>query len=259
MIPITNKYQVWKQPIPTNLNEIFGEDYRCMVLYKELIYRANNSDNAILALGLKTVRLMRGQVLYGRHKFAKYLCWNDLTTDRALIKLEKLYKLVHNQRTMDYTIVTLLNYDDIISMNTPLNNKRTRYEQLMNTSKNDKNSRIINNNTFTSGNMSSGKRRHLPRPEVNFVLKVFCEVFKLSRPSDNKPRWWAYHIARELPPEKITKLIKWVYSQEWGKTVDKLQTIYKKIPIFEREDSKVISLSEFPDRGYKNAASIRSH
>lgn len=130
----------WKQPIPTNLKEIFGEDYRCMGLYKELILRACNKDNAQILLGdnSKIVTLNRGQVLYGRVKYGRYLCWDDKTTDRALKKLAEKYKKVTMVRTPEYTIVTLLNYEDIVDMT----KWRPSDDQVVTTSKSVK---IVNN------------------------------------------------------------------------------------------------------------------
>lgn len=87
-------------------------------VYKELIYRACNTKETQILLGQnsKVVSLSRGQVLYGRKKFAKYLCWDDKTTDRTLMRLEKKYKKVTMSRTSEFTIVTLLNYEEIVGM-----------------------------------------------------------------------------------------------------------------------------------------------
>lgn len=135
---ITNDHNVfaflvgcWKQPIPTNLNVVFGEDYRCQRLYEQLILHACNKETATLRFGNVLVEIKRGQTIYGRNKYSDYLQWTASTVDRALIKLDKEYGLVNMQRTKNYSIVTLLNYEQLIKMN----NLRASNEPPMNTSK----------------------------------------------------------------------------------------------------------------------------
>ncbi|HYF75384.1 MAG TPA: hypothetical protein VD757_02250 [Candidatus Nitrosocosmicus sp.] len=136
----------WKQPIlnSTDLDHIFGDDKRCKALYKEIIYKANNQENCVVKLGIKTVALKRGQTLYGRHVFAKELCWDDKTTDRALRKLEKVYKLVTNQRNNNYTVISIHYYESVVGMTNQLTNQRPTNDQPVTTSKSDKNEKIDN-------------------------------------------------------------------------------------------------------------------
>jgi hypothetical protein len=136
----------WKQPIPTNLEEIFGEDYRCMALYRHLIYKSSNKDGFI-TINKKTIKILKGQVVFGRNQFAKELCWDDKTTDRALIKLEKVYNQLTNQRNNNYTIVTLLNYDEQTYMTNQMTNRRPTSDQPVTTSKSVKN---VKNNIYSS-------------------------------------------------------------------------------------------------------------
>ncbi|HWY79102.1 MAG TPA: hypothetical protein VNW29_01970 [Candidatus Sulfotelmatobacter sp.] len=148
----------WKQPILTGLESIFGEDYRCMQLYKELIYRANNTSGTSVSIKKRagvsiTVILQRGEVLYGRIKFASYLVWDDKTCDRALIKLEKVYKLVTNKRTRNYTVVTIKNYNQVVDMTKQMSNIRPTFDQDTTTSNNDKSENIA------SGALSSLKKQ----------------------------------------------------------------------------------------------------
>jgi len=128
----------WKVPIPTNLDEQFGNDYRCVLLFKELILRACRFPDTPVQLEMhrktgtvvKTVILQRGQALYGRNKYSRYLCWTASTVDRALIKLEKTYKQVNNQRDNDYTVVTIQNYDELVEMNNQMDKQRTTSEHI---------------------------------------------------------------------------------------------------------------------------------
>lgn len=135
-----NPKNYWKQPIPCaeELDRIFHGDYRCMQLYKELIYRACNKDNSLLHLKttvkgrdrVKTAVLMRGQALYGRKKYAAYLWWDDMTCDRAVMKLVRVYQLLSIQRNKNWSIVTIQNYDEVIGMG----NQRASSEHPVSTS-----------------------------------------------------------------------------------------------------------------------------
>lgn len=125
---------VWKQPIPTDLDYIFGEDYGPLLLYKELIYRSANQDG-FFTYKKKTASIKRGQVLFGRQKYALYLVHPNSTIRNWLDKLEKVYKLVDTQRTSNYTIVTVLNYDEIVNMDNQVDKQRTSRGQAEDTSK----------------------------------------------------------------------------------------------------------------------------
>lgn len=130
----------WKQPIPTGLESVFGDDYASMLLYKELIYRAANSDGYFTDKRGKTVAVKRGQTVYGRNQFCKYLATNPSQFwDRKLEKLEKTYKLVNKQASNNFTLVDLINYNELVRFEQAneqaVNKQRTSNEQAMNTSK----------------------------------------------------------------------------------------------------------------------------
>lgn len=131
----------WRQPIPTNLDVVFGEDYRCQRLYELLILRACNKETATIRFDNVLVHIKRGQVIYGRNKYAVYLQWSPSTVDRTLARLQGTYHLVNNLRTDNFTIVTLQNYEEVIKMNNP----RTTDDQPMNTSKSIETKKNVNN------------------------------------------------------------------------------------------------------------------
>jgi len=127
----------WKQPIPTNLETIFGEDYASQLLYRELIYRACNEDAVLTLDGKKFVTLKRGQVLFGRNKYGKYLGWDDMKVSRTLTKICEIYKKVSIQPSKNYTIVSIENYDEVVDMS----KQRASSEQAVSTSKSVKNNK----------------------------------------------------------------------------------------------------------------------
>lgn len=173
----TTKNKSWRQPIPCaeELDSIFGSDYRAMQLYIQLVYRACNKDETLVQLEItvkgitriKTAKLIRGQTLYGRHKFGQYLCWDDVTTDNALKRLVNIYEKVSIQRNHNWTIVTIHYYDDVVGMS----KKRASDERVTSTSysvKSVKSEKSEKNNGFVSEkeNGSFGKQNY-QKPSAN--------------------------------------------------------------------------------------------
>lgn len=121
-------WNMWKQPIPTDLDRIFGNDYQLQLLFRELLYRACNADTMSWQFQGKHVTLKRGQVLFGRHQFSKYL---DIHPSKIERIFQRFVKFSDNhpdiqadiQRSSNYTIVTIKNYDEIISMNNQPDNQ----------------------------------------------------------------------------------------------------------------------------------------
>lgn len=133
----------WKQPIPKGLEKRFGDDYGCQALYKELIYRSANDDGYFTDKRGKTTEIKKGQVVFGRNRFALYLGWNDKTTERRLQKLQKVYKQVTMQASMDFTIVTIINYDKDTDMTKQTTKQRPSNDQAMTTSESNKSNKSI--------------------------------------------------------------------------------------------------------------------
>lgn len=104
----------WKQPIPTDLHLVFGEDHGANLLYRELIYRASNEER-IICVGSIRIKIKRGETLFSQSSFAEFLQWNGRKCSRVLEDLCNFYKKVSRRRQGKYTVVELLNYDELIS------------------------------------------------------------------------------------------------------------------------------------------------
>ena len=105
----------WKQPIPTGLESVFGEDYACNLLYQQLIYRAANQAGFFTTIRGKTIPIERGQTVFGRRQYGKYLGCDDSKCERNLRKLSDLYQKVSLKVSRsNCTIVTLLNYEELV-------------------------------------------------------------------------------------------------------------------------------------------------
>jgi len=110
-----NNKMIWKQPIPTNLETDFGEDMLVYTLYILILLRACNED-VVVNFGGKLVDLKRGQTIFGRNKWCEYLSLSPKGIENLLKRLEKVPSKVTCERTRNCTLITILNYDSIVSM-----------------------------------------------------------------------------------------------------------------------------------------------
>lgn len=125
----------WKQPIPTNLEEIFGKDYLCQALYKELIYRSANKDG-VWSMGETLSEIKRGQVIFGRIQFGRYLGWSPSRVERTLKKLvQKPDIITVIRRDKDCSVFYINNYEEITKMDITPDINRTSTGHQPDTSK----------------------------------------------------------------------------------------------------------------------------
>jgi len=105
---------IWKQPIQTNLNSIFGDNFLAKHLYIELLLRASNTDKEKEFAGTLHF-LKRGQCVCGEEELATEYQVHRQTIRGALGRLQKVYNKINIKPTNKGTIVTILNYDDVVS------------------------------------------------------------------------------------------------------------------------------------------------
>ena len=111
----------WKQPIPTDLERYFGEDYAAIALFKEIIYRACNDDGMPWEFSGRIVILNRGQTVFGGNQFAKYMQWTRSKIERVLARILQISDIkpdikLRIQRTKSYSIITIENYNSLTGM-----------------------------------------------------------------------------------------------------------------------------------------------
>lgn len=105
----------WKQPIDTDIYEWFGDDHLARDLFNHLIMHSKNKDMVEPKYFKgKPYLLKRGQVIFGRNKYAKLLRSSASGTRNALLRLTKVYSRVTSKSTPDYTIINILDYDNLI-------------------------------------------------------------------------------------------------------------------------------------------------
>lgn len=107
----------WKQPIPTDLDEVFGTDYLCRDLYIHLLLKSANKDGFWTDEKTKrTFAIRRGQVVFGQNKWGRCLRTSPKTVSRTLTKLSEKYKKVTYSVEQKFSLVTIIDYDDICKM-----------------------------------------------------------------------------------------------------------------------------------------------
>lgn len=134
----------WKQPIPTNLDELFGNDYLSQDIYIWVLLHASNKETKVNLNG-KIIILKRGQCYSTITKLACRFKRNTKTIKKYI----KLLKSLHN--VLDYAIYpqgivfTIKSYDEVIKMDSGLgndsDNEGTTTTERLPTNKSDKNAK----------------------------------------------------------------------------------------------------------------------
>jgi len=127
----------WKQPIPTDLHLVFGEDYEANLLYRELLYRASNEERIVPIDGFR-IHIKRGETLFSRSSFGKFLSWDKHKCARVLQSLQEFYKKVSRRTTGKYTLVQMLNYDEVIKFEQEDDRRQDRRQDTPKSDKIDK-------------------------------------------------------------------------------------------------------------------------
>lgn len=205
----------WKVPIDTEHDSFFGSDYLCCDLFRLLLLRSQRND-----MGKpeyyegKPYQLKRGQSLYGRLGTAKRLRASPSGTDRALLRLEKVYSKVTSERTRNYTIVTIKNYDQEIELDKHLNKQRTSKDTQVDTNKEGKKEE---NNSKELESTALQVREALQKiekgdPEVNEGMGLLRELLG-SRPTQEKRNRYAlYRLYQKRTRERVLKAIRYAFS-----------------------------------------------
>lgn len=108
----------WKQPIDDQrIENIFGSDYACAALMVLLLRKARNEDMyESKTVNGKPYQLSRGQVIFSLNFFAKRLLRTVSGTRKCMLRLEEVHKVVTSERTLNYTIVTIKDYNSWVDM-----------------------------------------------------------------------------------------------------------------------------------------------
>lgn len=107
----------WKQPIDTDIYKWFGDDHLARDLFIHLLLKARNKDMLTPEYyKKKPFKLNRGQVIFGRNEYSEKLRVSPMTAKHALDRLEKWYKKLASKSTSDFTVITILNFNDLVGL-----------------------------------------------------------------------------------------------------------------------------------------------
>lgn len=195
----------WKQPIPTNLDQDFGDNKLAKWIYILLLLRARNSDEEKLFSGTLHF-LKRGQAVCGRQELAEEFGVGEQSIRTQLKKLEKVYNKITIETTPNGTVVTIKNYDDVVSFNQQSNQRVTNGQptgnQRVTTNKNDKS--VKSDKKYVLG----GREVETAKEVASVLLDRYNQLFgKQSRMTDKKYRYVLDRL-RVFSPDDLFGAIK---------------------------------------------------
>lgn len=155
---------VWKQPIPTNLDEIFGKDYFAKFTYIELLLRAKNGGEESSTEFAGTLHfLKRGQCVCGEAEVGAFFEMGRHFGRNVIDRLQKRYKKVDISKTSKGTVVTIKNYSDVVKMDNSWNNNGTTTVQQRDTNKSVENERVEEGKPAKKSSLDVGNQEELKK------------------------------------------------------------------------------------------------
>jgi len=136
--PLAN-YKSWKQPIAVEISPIKGNVFATTV-FQKLLIRCSNEDRTVYIDDITPIELHRGQCVVGRYELAKCfgLKRNESGRVRTVLdKLENSAKLITKQKSLNCSIVTILNYDNWVEMTKLETNHQPNESQSIATNKSE--------------------------------------------------------------------------------------------------------------------------
>lgn len=102
--------------IPTNLDQVFGDNYLAQDIYIYCLLHARNDDNHYEQEYSWTLHsLQKWQWVFWEEQLAKRFRCGRNAVRSALNKLEKLYNKLELKKTNKGTVYTVIWYDDIVN------------------------------------------------------------------------------------------------------------------------------------------------
>ncbi len=137
----------WKQPITTNLDQVFGDDYISQDIYIWALLHAASTDRVINLNG-KVITIHRGQCYATITNLARRFNRNAKTIKKYLKLLNGLHNVLDNDIYPQGVVLTIKSYDEVIKMDNDLDNdldnERTTTTERLPTNKNAKNAKSDN-------------------------------------------------------------------------------------------------------------------
>jgi hypothetical protein len=178
--------------------------------------KANHKDNYVQISGLDSVKVNRGQFIFGRKVAAKELDMHESLVYRAIKRLQTI-KNITVKSNNKYSVITITNYDRYQSKKgydeQLLNNSRTTAEQQLNTNNNVNNVNNVNNKEKEKKFFEKNNRISEDNGFANAIdLYITCQS-----PTSAKKEW------DQLLPEEHKQIIS--HAGEYRKAMEKADSI----------------------------------
>jgi len=211
---------MWKQPIPTNIEADFGEDSIAFTLYIMLLYKACNKDTVVNFGGNKLIELKRGQTIFGRNKWKNYFGISPSGIEKILKRLEKVTCKVTCERSKNCTVVTIKNYDELVSMSqaeSQVSNMSVTSEwHVSNTSKSVKSDKSVKNDRKKIEDISE-----IISPEIENVNSLISKFQKIN------PSYKTFY-ANKTQRKCLERMVNEHGGEKMAKVIDALPAIVVK-------------------------------
>jgi len=172
------KNNFWKQPVPTNIFEAFGNANLQRDLFIHLYLHTRNKDmeEEEYYKG-KPYKLRAGQSLFGKEKYSKRLRCSGTTAYNALVKLSERQDEYQIERypSRDYTVISIIYYDKLKNL-TDQSEQRLKQQKNSRRTADDTNKNVKNENNIFSLNKAFSKTHTDQIPDE---LKEFNQIFDL--------------------------------------------------------------------------------
>lgn len=163
-------------------NPLVCKDTETFAVWNYLLLSVNHIEQKVL-FGGKSITLLPGQMITGRKKIAEFWHISESKVERIL-KLFESEQQIEQQKSNKNRLITVLNWSRYQlseqQIEQQVNNNRTTSEQQVNTNKNIKNDKNINNYTMRA--RTHAKKKY---GEFKNVLLTDDEVEKLKRQLPN--------------------------------------------------------------------------
>lgn len=206
---------------------MFGDDHLSRLIYQEFLLMACNTEQVKNVNG-QIFKLERGQCYYTTEYLSQMLNRNRKTIANAITRLNKVYNRTDNRTTPKGSIITLLNYDEVIKLDNKTDNKTdnrvTTDGQQTDTNKNDKSVKPVKSVKTVYGESVFLTKEEFEKLSVEFGEVATTEMikmldnYKLSKGKTYKSDYrailsWVVDKYKLKHPEKLedevfTKIIK---------------------------------------------------
>lgn len=235
----------WKQPIPTNLLEICKWNKFASTVFMLLLLRTRNED-WIYYLKWEPIELKRWQCACWRLELWEYF-WLKVNQSWKIFRVIEYLKanyLIDKQKSRNCSIITIINYDEIIwfeqSNEQSKDNQKTIKRQSTDTNKNDnnvKNEKKSNKSKDLLVHDTDSKKlqKEENRKKIDLLLlalknKIWCSDFKEINKYQRQWGWQHVRLLDKIGKDEYLMRLSEILEDNFKlKNASKLEYLYKEI------------------------------